>query len=285
VVHTHHANARSGRLGRPARLSGMSLSWASTRAMLARSKFGFLCPVSWAERREYVTAAAHCVAAGHLAVPAAPNGRATYSDVSSSHSSSRSSNSTTGVVGVVHLPTAHVVYYSGHLFACEDERAAAKLINAPDRLLRFQTPPAMNSNPLSAPLVDIHNDCDHDRRHRRGLSQTLNPLFRRPQQRRSPSLLTHLVHHAQRTGGVVAPTRLSPSTLLTQRLQQCVFLPWGVLSCIPVSSVCSVLPRLMCAWLSTQCLHVRRARACFQCVLASVAADRPQRPLWLFAWR
>ena len=101
---------------------GLSLSWSTIHKMLAQSKFGFVCPVAWAERREYVAVGY----GGH--------------GVFHHHTITKSSEAG----AMYRFDPQTIVTFKGHLFACENARAVAKFLQRPLQYLRFQTAPGIS---------------------------------------------------------------------------------------------------------------------------------------------
>ena len=119
-------------------------------SLLSRSKFGFLCPVAWGDRREYVIA-------GHAAQASMPNVRRlhSYNQAEINHTLRTSrhvrgdsigkdmgASRNSGAPGrMTHYDLDTIVFYRGHLFVCENTRSAAKFRRSPEQYLRFQNAP------------------------------------------------------------------------------------------------------------------------------------------------
>ena len=118
--------------------------------MLSRSHFGFLCPVAWAERREYAVS-------GHHGTPGISSGAPglldtgvgsiyqqhhRHSDRLQPGTSSPAQMSPGGAAKyMTRFDLDSIVLIKGHLFACESPRSAAKLMQNPAKYLSFQHVP------------------------------------------------------------------------------------------------------------------------------------------------
>lgn len=253
------------RRNKPTPIAALALGWQTIHALLDRSKFGFMCPVAWGERREYVlvgfgasrhqrhhhnqhqtrnaqrqstmslTEASFAPFRPRSGGPSPASGSADIAHFEDSrppilHKRSRSAGARMHVPTatnaedyaaaaskerggeLIHFESNCMVYYQGHLFACESARQAAKLRLHPEKYLSFQTPPG------TASFYTHHSHGSSFGHHRRlgstaassSHSQTIGGAH-------SSSPLLALMTHSDPSTSL--PAQLSPLDVLCRRLQ------------------------------------------------------------------
>lgn len=222
-------------------VSSLSLSWRWIHSKLARSKFGFLCPVAWGDRREYVASGAmpmrpvYSPDTDKKSRPASASARLAGLSFAGSCKSGHLSQFNLGCI----------VFYRGHLFACENSRAAAKFAHSPDRYLLFQAPPGALPHPRKP--LRLHGDKQTPQMQLRQLSASL------------------LLGSQQLDHGSGIPVRVSPLELTSRRGRRLVA-AWR------------------CSWFLLQVFAILTTDACL-CVSAASSAESVKNSVQWRWWR